>query len=289
MNDLLFLSTICQTKFGVSSPSSFGSGGKLACVVYPKTPDELVKVHSALVEGGIRHIALGACTNVLIKDEGYDGVVISTQNLKGRRVDGRSIYLLAGERMVGVCRFAMENALSGIEGLCSIPGSIGGGVIMNCGAFGRELGDVASYADILCDGEIRRYKSQDINFEYRNSSARKLGIVVGVGLELIRGDRYSIARDMKGYAIARAKSQPKGKSLGSVFKKAKDVSAGYYIDKAGLKGCKVGGAQISDIHANFIINAGGAMSSDYIMLADYARQEVDKRFGVKLKYEVEYV
>ena len=160
---------------------------------------------------------------------------------------------------------------------------------MNCGAFGFELGDVVEYVDMLIDGKIERVYAKDLDFAYRHSNVKELGIVVGAKLKLVEGNKTRIAKDMKGYALSRSRSQPKGKSLGSVFKKAGDTSAGYYIDRAGLKGHKIGGAQISDIHANFILNAGGATSSDFLRLANYAKQEVDKIYGVKLEYEIEYL
>ena len=289
MKDLFFLTNICEVKYEVPSFSTFGSGGNLSCAVYPKTAEELANVINLLDEEGMEYITLGACSNTLISDDGVDSVVISTQKLKGKELSGNSLYLFAGERMNSLCKFVCENSLSGIEGLCSIPGSIGGGLVMNCGAFGREIGDVVEYADILVDGKIERFDAKDLDFAYRHSKVKDIGIAVGVSLRLARGDKRVIAKDMKGYAIARSKSQPKGKSLGSVFKKAGDISAGYYIDRAGLKGYKIGGAQISDMHANFILNAGGATSMDFVRLADYARQEVDKQFGIKLKYEVDCV
>lgn len=289
MKDLFYLSNICEVNFDAPSPSTFGSGGNLACVVYPRTIEQLEQVICALKSDGLNYYVLGACSNVLIGDNGVDSVVISTQKLKGKDLDGERLYLLAGERMTVVCRCAAENSLSGIEGLCSIPGSMGGGLAMNCGAFGRELCDVVEYADILIDGKVERLKAKDLGFAYRHSKVKDMGVAVGVGIRLVEGDQKRIGKDMKGYAIARAMSQPKGKSLGSVFKKAGNMSAGYYIDRAGLKGYRIGGAQISQMHANFIINTGGATSADFLRLADYARQEVDKRFGVKLKYEIEYL
>ena len=288
MEDLLFLSGI-EVKYDVPSFSTFGSGGNLSCVVYPKTAEELAKAINALNGEGMKYIILGACSNTLIDDGGVGDIVISTQKLKGRQLAGYNLYLFAGERMNSVCKYACENSLSGIEGLCSIPGSIGGGLVMNCGAFGRQLGDVVEYVDILIDGAVERVYAKDLDFAYRHSALKNMGIAVGVSLRLASGNKYAIAKDMKGYAIARGKSQQKGKSLGSVFKKAGDTSAGYYIDRAGLKGYQIGGAQISNIHANFILNVGGATSKDFVMLADYARQEVDKQYGIKLEYEVECV
>lgn len=289
MKDLLYLSDICKVSYDVPSPSTFGSGGKLACVLYPKTVEELKNVVNALEREDKKYFTLGCCSNVLISDVGVESAVISTRLLKGKELDGENIYILAGEKISDVCNFAMENSLSGIEGLCSIPGSIGGGIAMNCGAFGREICDVAKYVDVLIDGRICRINAQDMGFGYRTSNAKNLGIVVGAGLSLQCGDKRAVAMDMKGYKTARSLSQPKGKSLGSVFKKSGGISAGYYIDKAGLKGVKVGGAQISYTHANFIVNVDGATSNDFIGLADYARKEVDKTYGVKLEYEVEFI
>ena len=289
MKDFDYLLDICDVSQNVPSPSTFGSGGRLACVAYPKSGEELALVIRELKNNGEEYYVLGGCSNVLISDNGVDKAVISTRNLKGRKLSGENIYLGAGEKICDVCKFAADNSLSGIEGLCSIPGSVGGGIAMNCGAFGREIADVVGYVDILIDGRIERASAADMDFGYRRSNAKETGAVVGVGITLAKGDKRTIAMDMKGYKIARSISQPKGKSLGSVFKKAEEISAGYYIDRAGLKGLKVGGAQISYTHANFIINAGGATSNDFLSLAEYARKEVDKTYGIKLEYEVEFL
>ena len=289
MKDLFFLSDVCEINYDVPSFSTFGSGGNLACVVYPKTQMQLVEAIERLNTSGFGYIILGACSNTLISDDGVEDVIISTKKLKGKVLDGKDLYLSAGERVANVCRFACENSLSGIEGLCSIPGCVGGGLAMNCGAFGYGLGDVVEYVDMLIDGKMERVLAKDLDFAYRHSKVKELGVAVGVKIRLVEGNRTHIAKDMKGYALARSRSQPKGKSLGSVFKKAGDTSAGYYIDRAGLKGYRIGGAQISDMHANFILNVGGATSSDFLSLANYARQEVDKIYGVKLEYEIEYL
>ena len=188
MKDLFFLSDICEVKFDAPSPSTFGSGGNLACAVYPRTIEQLEKAIRALKSEGMDYYVLGACSNTLIDDKGVSNVVISTQKLKGKDIDGERLYLLAGERMTVVCRYVAENSLSGIEGLCSIPGSMGGGLAMNCGAFGRELGDVVEYADILVDGKIERIRAKDLNFAYRHSKVKDMGIVVGVGIKLVEGE-----------------------------------------------------------------------------------------------------
>lgn len=291
MTDLNFLSSLgCKVIFDHPSLSAFNSGGNIGAVIYPATVDEVLKAMRLLEKEGAPYRILGNCTNVLIRDEGYDGAVICTRYLCGIEVLGEGrLHIAAGESMPKLCKLSLEGSLSGIEGLCSIPGTVGGGVAMNCGAFGREFCDVIEYVDIAVDGRIERCATERLNFGYRTSDVGKLGAVVAAGIKLAHGNKHDIAKDIKGYKLARLRSQPQGVSLGSVFKQVDGVSAGYYIDKAGLKGKQIGGAVISQKHANFIMNAGGATSSDFLDLGNYARQEVDKQFGVKLKYEVDVV
>ena len=290
VTDLSFLSTLgAKTVFNHPSLSAFGSGGDISAVVYPTTAKQVVQAVALLKKERIPYYILGNCTNVLIRDEGIDGVVICTKYLCGIDVKDELLYVCAGESMPKLCKLSLEGSLSGIEGLCSIPGTVGGGVVMNCSAFGREFADVIEYVDVVQDGEIVRYDAKDLDFGYRYSKARSLGAVVGVGIKLTSGDKRQIASDIKGYKIARTRSQPQGISLGSVFKQADGVSAGYYIDKAGLKGMRIGGAKISEKHANFILNVEDATSSDFLALGNYARQEVDKVWGVKLQYEIDVI
>ena len=290
VTDLSFLSTLdANTVFNHPSLSAFASGGNISAVIYPTTAKQVVQATALLDKEKIPYYVLGNCTNVLIKDEGVDGVVICTKYLCGIDVKDELLYVGAGESMPKLCKLSLEGSLSGIEGLCSIPGTVGGGVIMNCSAFGREFADVIEYVDIVQNSEIVRYVAKDLDFGYRYSKARSLGAVVGVGIKLTTGDKRQIASDIKGYKIARMRSQPQGISLGSVFKQANGTSAGYYIDKAGLKGMRIGGAKISEKHANFILNVGGATSADFLALGNYARQEVDKLWGVKLQYEIDVI
>ena len=290
MADLSFLSALdANIVYNHKSLSAFGSGGNIAAVIYPTSAKQVVMSTALLDREKIPYYVLGNCTNVLIKDEGVDGIVICTKYLCGIDVKDDLLYVAAGESMPKLCKLSLEGSLSGLEGLCSIPGTVGGGVIMNCSAFGREIADVVEYVDIVNNGEIVRYYAKDLDFGYRYSKAKSLGAVIGAGIKLKAGDKRKIASDIKGYKIARGRSQPQGVSLGSVFKQANGVSAGYYIDKAGLKGMRIGGAKISEKHANFIINEDNATSSDFLALGNYARQEVDKLWGVSLQYEVDVI
>ena len=290
MADFRFLSVLdSNVVYAHPSLSAFRSGGEISAVIYPTTAKQALQAITLLRREGIEYRVVGNCTNVLIRDEGYGGAIVCTKYLCGIDVKDDLLYVSAGESMPKLCKLSLEGSLSGLEGLCSIPGTLGGGVIMNCSAFGRELADVVEYVDIIQDDEIVRYSAKDLDFGYRYSKARSLGAVVGAGIRLKAGDKRRIASDIKGYRLARQRSQPQGVSLGSVFKQCEGVSAGYYIDRAGLKGMQIGGAKISSIHANFIVNVGDATSSDFLALGNYARQEVDKADGVKLQYEVDVI
>lgn len=288
MDRFSFLTALdAKVCFDYPSLSAFKCGGNIGAVIFPEDRWELLQTVDLLKRAGEDYKVIANGTNVLIRDEGIDGVVICTKYLCGIDVEDDLWHVGAGEGIVKLARLAANSGYSGLEGICSVPGTVGGGVAMNCSAFGREIADLVEYADILTEDGIERIKASDLAFGYRSSLVKQKGIAVGVGIRLAEGDKRKIARDMLAYRLARQKSQPSGVSLGSTFKSAGGVSAGYYIDKAGLKGYKVGGAQISFKHANFIINTGGAKASDFLQTAEYARQEVDKLFGVRLQYEID--
>ena len=288
MDRLSFLTELdSKVVFSHPSLSAFRCGGNIGAVIFPTDKWELIQAVDLLKRAGENYKIIANGTNVLIKDEGIDGVVICTKELKGIECNENVLYVNAGESLPKLAKLALERGLSGLEGLCSIPGTIGGGIAMNCSAYGRQIADVIEYVDILVYGEIERIKACNMDFSYRHSCLKERGIAIGACIELSRGNRNIIARDMMAYRLARQKSQPSGISLGSTFKKAGEVSAGYYIDKAGLKGMKIGGAKISEKHANFILNTGNATASDFLELGNYARQEVDKLFDIKLQYEVD--
>ena len=288
MDRFSFLTALdAKVCFDYPSLSAFKCGGNIGAVIFPEDRWELLQAVDLLKRAGEDYKVIANGTNVLIRDEGIFGAVICTKYLCGIDVEDDMWHVGAGEGIVKLAQLAANSGFSGLEGLCSIPGTVGGGVAMNCSAFGRQIADLVEYVDILTEDGIERLKASELAFSYRTSLVKNKGIAVGAGIRLVEGDKYAIAKDMLAYRIARQKSQPSGISLGSTFKRAGDVSAGYYIDKAGLKGYKIGGAQISFKHANFIINTGGAKADDFLQVAEYARQEVDKLFGVRLQYEID--
>lgn len=276
-------------KYDVPAFGAFGSGGSVARVVCPRDGYCFAKAVKYL-KGG-KYVVLGGATNVLFPDGGYDGTVLSTLGAKDVIKKGDRIYCSAGARLPDVVSKCRKWALSGLEQLSGIPGSIGGAVAMNAGAFGREIAELLTRVDaVTADGEVVALSPSALRPGYRHTDVAVMGLtVIGAELSLVPSSQREIRECIEGFAARRRAGQPQGRSLGSVFKRADGVSAGYYIERAGLKGAKRGGAEISAKHANFIVNTGGATGEDFIYLSELARKEVLTRFGVPLEYEVVFL
>ncbi|MDE5618527.1 MAG: UDP-N-acetylmuramate dehydrogenase [Clostridia bacterium] len=264
------------------SPSSYGGKGIIKQVIYPTRISGAAELSKYIRQG---YKVIGACTNTLVSDGKVTTPVICTKKLKGILHCSNGLYALAGENLPSLCTVAAEYGLSGMEELSGIPGSVGGGAVMNCGCFGKEISQIIEYVDIAVNGKIQRLAAKDIPWGYRSSSLEGEGIIVGVKFNLTSSDVSLVRKRMREIGEMRL-TQPKQPSLGSTFKRHDGVSAGYYIDKAGLKGAKVGGAMISDIHAGFIVNTGGGSADDYIKLMGVARDKVQDVFGITLQPEI---
>lgn len=269
------------------NPSAFGAGGIVNTMLMPTSASEYLSVVSWLLSRREHYIIVGACTNILFPDLRFITTVMSTANIKGITAQEGGLYVSAGERLGNVCAFAKNSCLSGMEELCGIPGSLGGALAMNAGSFGREIGEVVDYVDCAVADRLVRISGKELEWGYRKSLIAEKGyVVLGARLSLTEADVCAIDGRMKHCKAERLATQPQEKSLGSVFKKVGDKSAGWYIESVGLKGKIKGGAQISEKHANFIVNTGNATSKDFADLASLARQEVDKTYGIELEYEV---
>lgn len=279
----------CRVKYGVPAFGSFGSGGEIAKVVSPKDGYALSKAVKIL--NGYEKVVLGGATNVLFPDGGYDGIAISTDGVKDVSRKGGRVYCGAGVRLPDLVNRCAKYGLSGLEQLSGIPGSAGGAVAMNAGAFGREMAELITRVDaVTADGEVVALSPQALEAGYRRTCIAENGLtILGAELALTPSSEREIRTCISEYRERREKSQPKGRSLGSVFKRVDGISAGYYIDRAGLKGEKKGGAEISDKHANFIINGGGATGADFLYLAELAKKRVYEIFGISLEYEVVFL
>lgn len=284
--DLIIASgaTICYNKWAKEF-TALKTGGLINTLMLPKDEKSLL----ACLENTSNPIVLGGTTNSLISDSGINWEVVLMSGVKGIVIDGNYITAMAGETLSKVCKIARENCLTGMEELSGIPGTIGGAVCMNCGAFGRFISDILVCAKCFINGEIITLTNKDCNFGYRTSGIAKDNIVVlSATFKLEEHSQILISNKMKEYKNKRRLSQPNDLSLGSVFKKYNGVGAGYYIEKCGLKGKTIGGCMVSTKHANFIINTGDGCSTDYAKLALFVQNAVFEKFDIQLEREVKY-
>lgn len=271
----------------LSDYTSVKIGGVGKMVAYP-TANEFSDTIIELVDNDLPFYILGRGSNTLISDDGYRGVVVMTTKLNSISVVGETMCCGAGASLIEASRLARENSLSGLEWAVGIPGSIGGALVTNAGAYGGSIGDIVDSVTIVKDKE-KVYKNEDLGFTYRDSRVGDLGAVKDVVLKLKKSDYFAIVNREGEYVTRRRNSQPRALSLGSVYKAHNGISAGYYIDQAGLKGLRIGGAEVSHVHAGFIINLGGATSRDYHKIMEIVEQTVYDKYGIKLIREIKFL
>ncbi len=230
-------------------------------------------------------VVIGCGSKLLVSDDGYDGTVILMRISGIRRTDD-GVYAYAGVPLPALSRYCENNSLKGLAWASGIPGTVGGAVKLNAGAFGFCIGDYVKSVDVFDGKGIVTLTKEELGLSYRQSNFD--GIVVGAELTLTEGSKEELLELRRNYFLKRRSTQPRGFSCGSVFKNG-DLAAGHYIEQAGLKGLKQGGARISDKHANFIINDGCATSKDIYTLIRTAKAEVKSKFGVMLSEEVIYL
>lgn len=241
-------------------------------------------------EHRIKHKVIGNGTNVLISDLGFNGIVIDIKNLNDIFFKREQVKVMAGAKVEKLIKFALDNKLSGLEALSGIPATLGGAIVMNAGAFGHNISDYITTVETLYDGKIKVYDKNECKFGYRTS--RFLGkkeVVISATFLLEQKERDAISDSIKSYLNLRHSIQPSGRSCGSVFRNPKPFSAGALIEKAGLKGYKVGGATVSNKHANFIITSSKATAKDVYVLINTIKEKVKDAFNIELFEEVECV
>ncbi len=281
----------------MSLHTSMGVGGKTDALVFPDNVEKLRGLVAILLEEKVPFIPVGKGTNLIVRDGGYRGVLISLDKL--RKIEatdlddktGVAVYAEAGVSCSALVDFSVKESLTGLEFCAGIPGSVGGGVKMNAGAWGRELKDVVSSVCILeGNGDPRKIDKKSLRFSYRNLELSQGAIIFGVSFDLIRGEGDAISEKIKGFVASRKDRHPLNyRSAGSVFKNPPGYPAGRIIDEMGLKGMQKGGAQISEKHGNFIINMGGANASDIIALVDSIRKRVLDEKGIMLEPEIKII
>ncbi|MBQ8815826.1 MAG: UDP-N-acetylmuramate dehydrogenase [Lachnospiraceae bacterium] len=271
--------------------TTFHIGGLAECLISARSSKEVQLVLQFCHKYQVELHILGNGSNLLVDDRGIRGIVLYIgRRMQEITVNGTQIVADAGARMALVARAAAEAGLTGLEFSFGIPGTIGGGVIMNAGAYGGELSQVVTKVEAFdAEGNFHVLEGDALCFGYRKSTLKTHGyIVTKVYLECKPGDKEAIQQLMADLGAQRRGKQPlEYPSAGSTFKRPEGYFAGQLIDQAGLKGYTVGGAQVSEKHAGFIINKGGATSRDVRTLIGYIKTAVSEKFGVEL--EPEYV
>ena len=274
----------------MSRHTTFKTGGPASLFIRPDSLEQLKKVVALLKRAEVPYFILGNGSNLLVSDKGYDGAIISTDKFTDIRLeDEKTIYAEAGVKNSAIAAFARDNSLTGYEFAAGIPGSLGGAVIMNAGAYGGEMKLIVKEVRALSpQGEIIRLDNEALRFDYRTSALKgKDFIVISALLELEKGDKDEISAQMNELALKRKEKQPlEYPSAGSTFKRPEGYFAGKLIEDSGLRGYTVGGAMVSDKHCGFVINKGEATSKDIYTLILNVQNTVYEKFGVKLEPEV---
>ncbi len=271
--------------------TSFKVGGPVDIMVLPENVKELQWVVEICRNEALPFLVIGNGTNLLVRDKGIREIIIKiSHNLSEKSVKGTLIRALAGSSLSSVAHLAWKSGLIGLEFASGIPGALGGGVSMNAGAYGSEMKDVVkSIIALKTSGELVEVNNGDLLFEYRSSKVQKEEnlIIVEVSLDLEPGDPDEILMKMRKLNKLRQLKQPLDfPNAGSTFKRPTGYYAGKLIEDAGLKGKRIGGAQVSRKHAGFLINLGYATSDDIIKLIALIRKTVEEKFGVLLEPEV---
>ncbi len=277
----------------MSRHTTFRVGGPAALMVLPGDEEELLGAAQAALDEGVTPLLVGNGSNLLVADRGVDAFVIKTAPRVSRvEADGTTLYAGAGISLAQLAAQAAKRSLTGLEFAHGIPGSLGGGVVMNAGAYGGEMCQVICLVRAVdAQGRVRELTGQNCAFSYRHSLfSQGDWLILGAAVGLSPGDPQAIRARMEDLMGRRKEKQPlEYPSAGSTFKRPQGHFAAALIEQCGLKGLRVGGAQVSEKHAGFIINTGGATCRDILALIDQVRERVLRETGVELEPEVKYV
>ena len=270
--------------------TTFRIGGPADALALPKTPEEVAEVVRFCHEHAQPYYVLGNGSNLLVSDEGYRGLVLQLyRNFNDIQVNGETITVQSGAMLAAVARTAYQTGLTGLEFASGIPGTIGGAVVMNAGAYGGEMKNVLKEVTVLTkEGEVLVIPAKALELGYRTSVIPKNGwIVLGAVLQLKKGDQEQILARMEELKEQRITKQPLDlPSAGSTFKRPEGYFAGKLIMDAGLRGFTVGGAQVSEKHCGFVVNRGDATAADVWELICEVKRRVKEKTGVELEPEV---
>jgi UDP-N-acetylmuramate dehydrogenase len=276
--------------------TSLKIGGPADIFAMPQDLSSLKNMHINLKRNQIPFFPFGGGTNILVRDGGIEGTVISLRFFRRTGIlskDNKYMYLFAetGTLLQRLVNFSKENGYSGIEGLAGIPGTIGGAIFGNAGAFGYEMKDVLVSVEVMdIEGRIKKFNAEEINFGYRSSSISQNELILAAEIKLKKDKKEEVSAKVDDFLREKREKQPiMEPSAGCVFKNPPGLSAGKLIDEAGCKGMRIGDAEVSSIHASFFINKGKANASDFIRLMEDVARRVKERFGVVLEPEIKIV
>jgi len=277
----------------MSAHTTFRVGGAADCLIEIETVEQLQKLQHYLKELGISYVVLGNGSNTLVSDAGYEGIVLQIGSRMSQiRVEGCRIFAKAGALLSQVARAALEHGLTGMEFASGIPGTVGGAVVMNAGAYGGDMSGIVTHVEVVDrEGEILELYNDAMEFGYRTSTIHHQPFTVTeVAFSLKKGNKEQIKARMDEMAQMRREKQPlEYPSAGSTFKRPEGYFAGKLIMDAGLKGFGIGGAQVSEKHCGFVINTGNATASDIAALIREIQKRVKEQFRVDLETEVVFL
>ncbi len=244
-----------------------------------------------LLPADVSILPLGRGSNMLIPDSGFDGLIMDLSELNAIVIDGCSVTVEAGARMSRVARQCAEHGLTGCEFMATVPGDIGGGIAMNAGCFAQQVSDTLRHIEVvLPDGEIQQCSADSLNISYRHTALPSGSLVLSASFELRTDHPEEIRERIRSMRTRRSATQPLSQpNCGSVFKNPVGDYAARLIEAAGLKGFRIGGARISEQHANFIVNEGGASCADIVALIEHAQRVVQQQSGIELEPEVRVI
>lgn len=277
----------------LSKYTTYKVGGLCSCIIYPKDTEKLVKLIKLVRKYKLKHKIIGNGSNLIFSDKKYDGVIIKLNNLDNIEITDTKIVVGAGYSLIKLANMATKASLTGLEFAAGIPGTVGGAVFMNAGAYKSDMGYIVKSVKVLTpENEIIKLTNREMNFHYRTSFLQKHPdyICLEVTIKLKKGKKSEIEALIKDRRKRRLETQPlEYPSAGSVFRNPEGDAAGRIIESLGLKGLTKGGAQVSPKHANFIVNKGGASASDIRELIMYVKENVKDNCGIDLKVEQEFV
>lgn len=273
--------------------TSFRIGGEAQCFISVNSVEQIQQATSFCKENNIPFMIMGNGSNMLVSDEGINGVVIQlSKGFSDCKIEDTTVYAQSGILLSALASKLLNQELSGFEELSGIPGTLGGAIFMNAGAYGGEIKDVVTSIDYIDkDGNLKTISANEAEFGYRKSIFQQNGaIIIGATLELKKGNKEEIKQKINEYTKRRNDKQPINMpSAGSTFKRPEGHFAGKLIEDCNLMGVSIGGAKVSEKHAGFVVNTGNATAKDVMALIEHIQNTVFEKFNVKLEPEVKII